>query len=232
LITRLALACSVMAVCVAIHASGLAWAIGWLRRRPARLPGFAPHVRLFIVMAVVDRPRLRIPDAQQGARTPPGRRVISLAADPSGRLIRWRNRAGHGGGDRQPRVLRSDGDSEGLQVRPVHGLERPSLGQLHQGLHKPIISRDLFARVQDVFAAANHSKHTKRRHAFAGLVTCGRCGCAFTAETKKGQYVYSRTRANRLFIVCCEKSARTGASCKNARIELDVRSRKSFTDLH
>src|SRR5215472_16178544 len=53
LITRLALACSVMAVCVAIHASGLAWAIGWLRRRPARLPGFAPHLRLFIVMAVV-----------------------------------------------------------------------------------------------------------------------------------------------------------------------------------
>src|SRR5262249_6650600 len=79
---RLALACSVMAVCVAIHASGLAWAIGWLRRRPARLPGFGPHLRLFIVMAVVDRPRLRIPDAQQGARTPPGRRVISLGADP------------------------------------------------------------------------------------------------------------------------------------------------------
>jgi hypothetical protein len=52
------------------------------------------------------------------ARTPPGRRVISLGADPSGRLIRWRNRAGHGGGDRQPRVLRSDGDSEGLQIRP------------------------------------------------------------------------------------------------------------------
>src|SRR5262245_11355101 len=133
LITRLALACAVMAVCVAVHASGLVWAIGWLRRRPARLPGFAPHSRLLIVMANVDRPRLRIPDAQQGARTPPGRRVISLGADPSGRLVRWRNRAGHGGGDRQPRVLRSDGDSERLQLRPVHGLERPSLGQLHQG---------------------------------------------------------------------------------------------------
>jgi protocatechuate 3,4-dioxygenase beta subunit len=53
-------------------------------------------------------------------------------------------------------------DSEGLQVRPVHGLERPSLGQLHQGLHKPIISRDLFARVQDVFAAANHSNVRSR----------------------------------------------------------------------
>ena len=139
------------------------------------------------------------PHSRRSARCPytPGRRVISLGADPSGRLIRWRNRAGHGGGDRQPRVLRSDGDSEGLQVRPVHGLERPSLGQLHQGLHKPIISRDLFARVQDVFAAANHSKHTKRRHAFAGLVTCGRCGCAFTAETKKGQYVYYHCTGHR-----------------------------------
>lgn len=77
-----------------------------------------------------------------------------------------------------------------LLQNPIYYGEFYWLGQLHQGLHKPIISRDLFTRVQDVFAAANHSKHTKRRHAFAGLVTCGRCGCAFTAETKKGQYVY------------------------------------------
>ena len=41
----------------------------------------------------------------------------------------------------------------------------------------------------------------------------------------------SRTRANRLFLVCCEKSARTGASCENAGIELHVRSRKSFSHL-
>lgn len=77
-----------------------------------------------------------------------------------------------------------------LLQNPIYHGEFYWLGQLHQGLHTPIISRDLFARVQDVFAAANHSKHTRRRHAFAGLVTCGRCGCAFTAETKKGQYVY------------------------------------------
>ena len=38
--------------------------------------------------------------------------------------------------------------------------------------------------------------------------------------------------ANCLFIVCCEESARTGASRKNACIELDVRSPKSFADLH
>ena len=72
-----------------------------------------------------------------------------------------------------------------------------SLGHLHQGLHTPIISRDLFSRVQDVFAAANHPRHTKRQHAFAGVVTCGRCGCAFTAETKKGRYVYYHCTGHR-----------------------------------
>ncbi len=84
-----------------------------------------------------------------------------------------------------------------LLQNPIYYGEFYWLGQLHQGLHKPLISRDLFTRVQDVFAAANHPRHTKRQHAFAGLVTCGRCGCAFTAETKKGQYVYYHCTGHR-----------------------------------
>jgi len=44
--------------------------------------------------------------------------------------------------------------------------------------------------VQEVFESANLPKYTKRSHAFAGLVACGRCGCALTAEIKKGRYVY------------------------------------------
>ena len=51
--------------------------------------------------------------------------------------------------------------------------------------------------MQQVFASANRPRHTKRRHAFAGLVTCGRCGCAYTAETKKGQYVYYHCTGHR-----------------------------------
>ena len=80
---------------------------------------------------------------------------------------------------------------------PVYYGEFYWLGQLHQGLHKPVISRDLYDRVQSVFAAANHPRHTKRRHALAGLVTCGRCGCAFTGEIKKGQYVYYHCTGHR-----------------------------------
>ena len=80
---------------------------------------------------------------------------------------------------------------------PIYYGEFYWLGQLHQGLHKPVISRDLYDRVQAVFAAANHPRHTKRRHALAGLVTCGRCGCAFTGEIKKGQYVYYHCTGHR-----------------------------------
>lgn len=84
-----------------------------------------------------------------------------------------------------------------LLKNPIYYGEFYWLGQLHQGLHTPIISRALWARVQDVFAAANRPRHTKRRHAFAGLVTCALCGCAFTAETKKGQYVYYHCTGHR-----------------------------------
>ena len=63
-------------------------------------------------------------------------------------------------------------------------------GKLHEGRHDPIISKVLFDAVQAVFTSANRSRYTKRRHAFAGLLSCGRCGCAITAEIKKGRYVY------------------------------------------
>jgi len=40
-----------------------------------------------------------------------------------------------------------------LLQNPIYYGEFYWLGQLHQGLHKPIISRDLFSRGQDVFTA-------------------------------------------------------------------------------
>jgi hypothetical protein len=64
------------------------------------------------------------------------------------------------------------------------------LGRWYEGQHEPLISRDLYQRVRQVFEAANHPRQTKRQHAFAGLVTCARCGCAYTAEIKKEQYIY------------------------------------------
>jgi hypothetical protein len=52
MVIRLFVACLVMALCVAIHASGLAWAMRWLRRPlPSIYPPLAT-LRLFIRVAV------------------------------------------------------------------------------------------------------------------------------------------------------------------------------------
>ena len=63
-------------------------------------------------------------------------------------------------------------------------------GTLYHGRHEPLISTALFDAVQAVFASAHRPRYSKHRHAFAGLLTCGICGCAITAEIKKATYTY------------------------------------------
>ncbi|MPY88377.1 MAG: recombinase family protein [Luteitalea sp.] len=91
-----------------------------------------------------------------------------------------------------PRSVRRLVKSEVHRIlrNPIYAGEFLWKGKRYTGLHQPIISMALFEQVQDVFEAANRPKYTKRRHAFTGLVSCGRCGCAVTAEIKKGRYVY------------------------------------------
>ena len=71
--------------------------------------------------------------------------------------------------------------------------------KLYKGTHDPIIEKELFDCVQDVLAGKGHSKAQQRQHewAFQGLLTCGHCGCAMTAEMKKGKYVYYHCTGNR-----------------------------------
>ena len=62
--------------------------------------------------------------------------------------------------------------------------------RLYKGTHPPIISKQLFDTVQEAFASHNRPKQKKHQFAFTGLLTCGKCGCAITAEIKKGKYIY------------------------------------------
>jgi site-specific DNA recombinase len=80
---------------------------------------------------------------------------------------------------------------------PIYAGEFIWNGKRYQGHHEPLISKALFEAVQEVFESANRPKYTKHRHAFAGLVSCGRCGCAMTAELKKGRYVYYHCTGSR-----------------------------------
>jgi site-specific DNA recombinase len=91
-----------------------------------------------------------------------------------------------------PRAHRRLAKSEVHRIlrNPIYAGDFLWKGRRYEGRHQPLISKGLFEAVQAVFCSANRPRYTKRRHAFAGLVTCGRCGCAMTAELKKGRYVY------------------------------------------
>jgi site-specific DNA recombinase len=86
----------------------------------------------------------------------------------------------------------------GLFKSEVHHLLRNPIyygdfewdGTRYQGSHEPLITRELFDGAQAIFASRPRSRYPKQQHAFMGLLTCARCGCAITAERKKGKYVY------------------------------------------
>ena len=91
-----------------------------------------------------------------------------------------------------------------VPVSTVHKILRSRLytgefewrGKVYQGSHKPLISMDLWSSVQDILDGRNRkTRHPKtgggeREFAFTGLISCGHCGCALTAEIKKGKYIY------------------------------------------
>lgn len=65
-------------------------------------------------------------------------------------------------------------------------------GRLYQGSHLPLVTRDLWERVQDMMDGRNASKHRRVKHdfAFSGLIACGHCGCSIVGEIKKQRYIY------------------------------------------
>src|SRR5262249_8879826 len=62
----------------------------------------------------------------------------------------------------------------------------------YKGKHAPIISGDLFSRVQDLFTGRNKPKYRRHHFAFGGLLRCAHDGCVGTAELEKGKFVFYR----------------------------------------
>jgi DNA invertase Pin-like site-specific DNA recombinase len=64
-------------------------------------------------------------------------------------------------------------------------------GKIYQGIHKPIISTKLYEKVREIFETRLHPKPKKHFYSARGFLTCAVCGCAITADTKKGfKYYY------------------------------------------
>jgi len=77
-----------------------------------------------------------------------------------------------------------------ILTNPIYCGEFVWKGKRYLGSHEPLVTRDLFDRVQEVLSGGRTPSQCKHDFAFMGLVKCGLCGCAMTAELKKGKYVY------------------------------------------
>jgi len=70
-------------------------------------------------------------------------------------------------------------------------------GEIHPGKHEPIISKELWQRVQDRMAGRSRRTEKSPKHFFMyrGFMFCGECGCSITAERKKGHVYYRCTKS-------------------------------------
>ena len=87
-----------------------------------------------------------------------------------------------------------------VPVSAVHSILRNRLytgqfewnGKLIQGRHQPLVSVELWERVQGILDGRNVNKAKRGKHdfAFSGLIACAKCGCSVVGEIKKERYVY------------------------------------------
>ena len=79
-------------------------------------------------------------------------------------------------------------------------------GEFYQGVHKPLISKKLFDKVQEVL---NHKcknyRDNKTDFQFLGLATCGECGSAITAEKHHKLYKRKNIYVDYYYYRCSKK---------------------------
>ncbi len=62
--------------------------------------------------------------------------------------------------------------------------------ELRQGSHLPLISKELFDKVQSTLSGDFRPYSTKRDFSFNNFIKCGICGCRVLGEIKKNRYKY------------------------------------------
>jgi site-specific DNA recombinase len=77
-------------------------------------------------------------------------------------------------------------------TRPLCMGEIEWRGRIYPGKHVPLVSREVWERVQHVLDGRHAKKHRRVKHefAFSRLIACGHCGCSLVGELKKDRYIY------------------------------------------
>ena len=79
-----------------------------------------------------------------------------------------------------------------LLANPVYAGIIEWNGVQHPGTHEPLVSSDIFRRVQELLAARamRGTRERKHPHYLKGLLYCGVCGRRLSVQHSKGRYTY------------------------------------------
>ena len=79
-------------------------------------------------------------------------------------------------------------------------------GELYEGKHAPLISKKLFNKCQEIVKLKSRKvKNNKHLFDFLGLVKCGECGGAITAEKHTKQYKRTNRTVEYIYYRCSKK---------------------------
>jgi DNA invertase Pin-like site-specific DNA recombinase len=172
---------------------------------------------------------------------PDGKKVITLDPDEAPvvtRLFEWYATGGFSLKD-AARMARESGlayrkSGSRVPVSTIQTILRNRLytgwfewnGKLYEGKHEPLVSVDMWERVQGVLDGrfAKKAKRGRNDFAFSGLIACGKCGCAVVGEIKKERYVYYHCTGY------ADKCQGDPASCRRRYVREEVLEAK-FTEL-
>ncbi len=79
-------------------------------------------------------------------------------------------------------------------------------GETYEGKHKPLITKRLFDKVQEVLKAKYNPRPHTNTFAFTGFIKCGECGSAITAEKHFKFYPRTRGKVGYTYYRCTKKS--------------------------
>lgn len=79
---------------------------------------------------------------------------------------------------------------EDILKNPYYYGAIPWTGELHIGVHEPLISKELFDKVQGIRLRKDTPKYQRHQLKFRKLLKCGECGGTITGEIQKGHVYY------------------------------------------
>ncbi|TSC88236.1 MAG: recombinase [Microgenomates group bacterium Gr01-1014_7] len=97
------------------------------------------------------------------------------------------------------KLWKSDRVSKQILSNPFYYGHFKYMGEIHEGVHQPIITKKLWDAVQIVWRKRSHSwKEMRPQKPLTGLFRCGECGMMITAELQKGYIYYRCTKKSKV----------------------------------